>query len=685
MPQDLFDAFDLFDESEMAPEKPLSPIGQTMRTMQALRRGDEVLVGGRAFVVERANGITVHLVAAKSKGKKMYGLDPQEDGTVDVIELLGGSGDRKPGVPVVVNGPLAVKADTSAFQKGVRVHFSASSPFDPNRTVREWEGSVVRVLRNGTVTVKAWDDVEGDDAYFDVAPSQLRLLDGPAPRHKNPLAKGCSSKIISENIRESMHAGKPQKQAVAIALSHARRQGCDYPPPRHGNPVEQAPWAYLEIRISGHGSAYDVTELGIRQSGEPRMLRQHRVTSRDEAADSARARIERSVAAGEAEGGKIRVVDRKSVAATVFLWPSSFAKAQVAWYRAGLTKLMMRLERLSPAVASSPQGLALRLSLPSRAGEQESPYEDDPGMVRRALAELERDGRVEHVERGLWRWREKPAGRLPNPAEGLPHMGDWNDLQGWLKRHGWRIQPTTKGHLKFFSPHGSCIVTAAGTPSDRRALSNVVAEIRRCMRRDQDAPGEGAPGMARDPQQPQRARGKNPLSAGDLSDVEIREEIMTAREEIQYAKAMRGNAAGPRQRLNDLLREQARREGLSGPERAAAGRGTRPALPPAPAPSTHGQIRTHRDPKDWPTPEVVTVFDQAGHEVARRVFDRMPGETYEQMIRRLPWWFTKGITPGHTIQFFGDGIGKGPTALHVVEQDGRVGYVPVPALGHRGK
>ncbi len=38
-----------------------------------------------------------------------------------------------------------------------------------------------------------------------------------------PLKKGSSKEVISDNIRELIAAGHPQKQAVAIALEESRK------------------------------------------------------------------------------------------------------------------------------------------------------------------------------------------------------------------------------------------------------------------------------------------------------------------------------------------------------------------------------------------------------------------------------------------------------------------------------
>jgi len=38
-----------------------------------------------------------------------------------------------------------------------------------------------------------------------------------------PLKSGKSDKVVSQNISELMHSGRPQKQAIAISMSNAGR------------------------------------------------------------------------------------------------------------------------------------------------------------------------------------------------------------------------------------------------------------------------------------------------------------------------------------------------------------------------------------------------------------------------------------------------------------------------------
>jgi len=47
-----------------------------------------------------------------------------------------------------------------------------------------------------------------------------------------PLQTGTSLQVISDNIKTEQAAGKPHDQAVAIALSEARRSGSRFPQPR---------------------------------------------------------------------------------------------------------------------------------------------------------------------------------------------------------------------------------------------------------------------------------------------------------------------------------------------------------------------------------------------------------------------------------------------------------------------
>ena len=54
---------------------------------------------------------------------------------------------------------------------------------------------------------------------FDLANSLLDKL----PEVKMPLKKGKSKAVVSSNVSELVRSGRPQKQAVAIALDTARK------------------------------------------------------------------------------------------------------------------------------------------------------------------------------------------------------------------------------------------------------------------------------------------------------------------------------------------------------------------------------------------------------------------------------------------------------------------------------
>ena len=85
-----------------------------------------------------------------------------------------------------------------------------------------------------------------------------------------PLIKSSSKKAVSENIRREVHAGKPQKQAVAIALSIARRarKGRKY---QSGGEVEMPLW--ME---SGLQETPNEALINMNDPGERAMLRTQR-------------------------------------------------------------------------------------------------------------------------------------------------------------------------------------------------------------------------------------------------------------------------------------------------------------------------------------------------------------------------------------------------------------------------
>lgn len=53
-----------------------------------------------------------------------------------------------------------------------------------------------------------------------------------------PLKKGSSQKTVSANISELVHSGRPQKQAIAIALKTARETKANGGAPFFGSPAE---------------------------------------------------------------------------------------------------------------------------------------------------------------------------------------------------------------------------------------------------------------------------------------------------------------------------------------------------------------------------------------------------------------------------------------------------------------
>ncbi len=86
-------------------------------------------------------------------------------------------------------------------------------------------------------------------------------------RSRNPLKRGYGSATISRNIRRLMREGRPQKQAVAIALSTARRSAARRGKKRvtrrlrRRNPVEKVYRMTFQVPAKGKRAAYEAQQL----------------------------------------------------------------------------------------------------------------------------------------------------------------------------------------------------------------------------------------------------------------------------------------------------------------------------------------------------------------------------------------------------------------------------------------
>lgn len=117
----------------------------------------------------------------------------------------------------------------------------------------------------------------------------------PLRKIRRPATKDKCRKVVSDNIRFLMEEGRPQKQAIAIALSVARKSGCRIPDTRKGR-AGGANRVFIdaEIRTVGAETFATVTWLdthGKRHSAQgPRQSLEMRALLTAAAEDGVRAR-----------------------------------------------------------------------------------------------------------------------------------------------------------------------------------------------------------------------------------------------------------------------------------------------------------------------------------------------------------------------------------------------------------
>lgn len=110
-----FDADGLFPETTA---KAPSPRDLCARSFENLQPGQLVAVGGKAWKVDQAHGLTKYLTRAGAKGRKLYRLHVAsvEPCCVQVREVHGGSGEFKDGTPAAAG----CRVEDGVFMGGTR-------------------------------------------------------------------------------------------------------------------------------------------------------------------------------------------------------------------------------------------------------------------------------------------------------------------------------------------------------------------------------------------------------------------------------------------------------------------------------------------------------------------------------------------------------------------------------------
>lgn len=148
--------------------------------------------------------------------------------------------EGRPPIPFAANAPAEIRG------AGPRtVTFTSSADLWREERPQAIEENTILVSEIAAVTVAKWWDHPVGRAPFEIAAVELVtrqrntyfVREGPSyeefkqmmmqantpaeEREAMPLKKGKSSKTVSANVKELMSTGRPQKQAVAIALKTA--------------------------------------------------------------------------------------------------------------------------------------------------------------------------------------------------------------------------------------------------------------------------------------------------------------------------------------------------------------------------------------------------------------------------------------------------------------------------------